>query len=48
MQLGQRVAPGTPLMAVIPLQDVWVDANFKETQLNKLRLGQRVEMTSEL
>lgn len=48
VQLGQRVAPGTPLMAVIPLQDVWVDANFKETQLNKLRLGQRVEMTSEL
>ena len=48
VQLGQRIAPGTPLMAVIPLQDVWVDANFKETQLNKLRLGQRVEMTSEL
>ena len=43
-----RVAPGTPLMAVIPLQDVWVDANFKETQLQKLRLGQRVELTSEL
>lgn len=48
VQLGQRIAPGTPLMAVIPLQDVWVDANFKETQLNKLRLGQRVELTSEL
>lgn len=48
VQLGQRIAPGTPLMAVIPLQDVWVEANFKETQLNKLRLGQRVELTSEL
>nr|WP_245978949.1 efflux RND transporter periplasmic adaptor subunit [Lysobacter pythonis] len=48
VQLGQRIAPGTPLMAVIPLQDVWVDANFKETQLKKLRLGQRVELTSEL
>ncbi len=48
VQLGQRIAPGTPLMAVIPLQDVWVDANFKETQLQKLRLGQRVELTSEL
>ena len=48
VQLGQRIAPGTPLMAVIPLHEVWVDANFKETQLNKLRLGQRVELTSEL
>ena len=48
VQLGQRIAPGTPLMAVIPLQGVWVDANFKETQLKKLRLGQRVELTSEL
>ena len=48
VQLGQRIAPGTPLMAVIPLHEVWVDANFKETQLKKLRLGQRVELTSEL
>ena len=48
VQLGQRIAPGTPLMAVIPLRDVWVDANFKETQLNRLRLGQRVELISEL
>ncbi len=48
VQLGQRIAPGTPLMAVIPLEQVWVDANFKETQLKKLRLGQRVELTSEL
>ena len=48
VQLGQRIAPGTPLMAVIPLQDVWVEANFKETQLEKLRLDQGVELTSEL
>lgn len=48
VQLGQRIAPGTPLMAIIPLNGVWVDANFKETQLKKLRLGQGVELTSEL
>jgi membrane fusion protein (multidrug efflux system) len=48
VQLGQRVAAGTPLMAIIPLDEVWVDANFKETQLRKLRLGQPVELHSEL
>lgn len=48
VQLGQRVAAGTPLMAVIPLNQVWVDANFKETQLQRLRLDQPVELTSEL
>lgn len=48
VQLGQRVAPGTPMMAIIPLDKVWVDANFKETQLTKLRLNQRVELKSEL
>ena len=48
VQLGQRVQPGTPLMTVIPLEQVWVDANFKETQLAKMRLGQPVELTSDL
>jgi membrane fusion protein (multidrug efflux system) len=48
VQLGQRIAPGTPLMAIVPLDEVWVDANFKETQLEKLRLDQPVELTSEL
>ncbi|TXH66543.1 MAG: HlyD family efflux transporter periplasmic adaptor subunit [Thermomonas sp.] len=48
VQLGQRVAAGTALMAIIPLDEVWVDANFKETQLRKLRLGQPVELHSEL
>jgi membrane fusion protein (multidrug efflux system) len=41
VQLGQRVAPGTPLMAVVPLDSLWVDANFRETQLQDLRVGQR-------
>ena len=48
VQLGQRIAPGTPLMAIVPLDEVWVDANFKETQLKKLRLDQGVELVSEL
>lgn len=48
VQLGQRVAPGAPLMAVIPLDEVWVDANFKETQLHNLRLGQPVSLTADM
>ena len=48
VQLGQRVQPGVTLMAVIPLQQVWVDANFKETQLHNLRLGQPVKLTADM
>ncbi|HEY0269962.1 MAG TPA: efflux RND transporter periplasmic adaptor subunit [Sphingomonas sp.] len=40
VQLGQRVAAGTPLMAIVPLDSLWVDANFRETQLQQLRVGQ--------
>ncbi|MEO7478528.1 MAG: HlyD family efflux transporter periplasmic adaptor subunit [Lysobacteraceae bacterium] len=48
VQLGQRVQPGVPLMAVVPLDQVWVDANFKETQLTKMRLGQAVTMHADI
>ena len=48
VQLGQRVQPGGALMAVIPLHDVWVDANFKETQLHNMRLGQPVTLTADV
>ncbi|QNN46250.1 efflux RND transporter periplasmic adaptor subunit [Thermomonas brevis] len=48
VQLGQRVQPGGPLMAVIPLEQVWVDANFKETQLHNMRLGQPVKLTADV
>jgi membrane fusion protein (multidrug efflux system) len=48
VQLGQRVSPGTPLMAVIPLDAVWVDANFKEGQLSGMRIGQPVSLTADL
>ena len=48
VQLGQRVSPGTPLMAVVPLDQVWVDANFKEAQLAGMRVGQPVTVTADL
>ena len=48
VQLGQRVSPGTPLMAVVPLDQVWVDANFKEPQLARMRVGQAVRLTADL
>ncbi|WP_018973300.1 efflux RND transporter periplasmic adaptor subunit [Rudaea cellulosilytica] len=48
VQVGQRLQPGAPLMAVIPLNQVWVDANFKETQLAHMRIGQQVTLKSDL
>ena len=48
VQLGQRVGPGAPLMAVVPLDQVWVDANFKEPQMAAMRLGQPVTLTADL
>ena len=48
VQVGQRVAAGTPLLAVVPLDDVWVDANFKEVQLERMRTGQPVTVHADL
>lgn len=48
VQVGQRVAPGAPLMALVPIGRLYVDANFKEGQLAKVRPGQPVELTSDL
>jgi membrane fusion protein (multidrug efflux system) len=48
VQVGQRVESGTPLMAVVPLQDVWVDANFKEVQLQRMRVGQPVKISTDI
>ncbi|MBI0328846.1 HlyD family secretion protein [Burkholderia plantarii] len=48
VQVGQRVAPGNPLMSVVPLNGVWVDANFKEVQLTHMRIGQPVELTADI
>jgi membrane fusion protein (multidrug efflux system) len=48
VQLGQRVQPGTALMTVLPPDQMWVEANFKETQLPKMRLGQPVKLHADL
>jgi membrane fusion protein (multidrug efflux system) len=47
VQLGQRVAAGTPLMSVIALDKVWVEANFKEVQLRNIRIGQTVKLVAD-
>ena len=47
-QVGQRVQPGAAMMTIVPLSQVWVEANFKETQLAKMRLGQPVKVTADL
>lgn len=41
---GMQVSPGQQIMALVPLDDIWVTANFKETQLKKMRVGQKVEV----
>jgi membrane fusion protein (multidrug efflux system) len=48
VQVGQRVSPGAPLMAIVPLEQVWVDANFKESQLRDMRVGQPVKLTADV
>lgn len=48
VQLGQRLQPGIATMAVIPLDQVWIDANFKETQLRDMRIGQPVDVIADL
>lgn len=48
VQIGQRVQAGAALMAVVPVQQIYVDANFKEGQLGKVRVGQQVELQADL
>ncbi len=47
-EVGQRVTTGTQLMVIIPLNEVWVDANFKEKQLRNMRIGQPVTLTADI
>ncbi len=47
VQVGQRIAAGNPLMAIVPLEQIWIDANFKESQLQHIRLGQPVEVIAD-
>ncbi|MSR13459.1 MAG: HlyD family efflux transporter periplasmic adaptor subunit [Gammaproteobacteria bacterium] len=48
VQVGQRIQPGLNLMSLIPLDKVWVDANFKESQLRDMRIGQSVKLAADL
>jgi membrane fusion protein (multidrug efflux system) len=48
VELGQQVAVGVPIMAIVPTTEAYVDANFKEVQLKKVRPGQPVTLTSDL
>ncbi|KNC88456.1 multidrug efflux MFS transporter periplasmic adaptor subunit EmrA [Trabulsiella odontotermitis] len=48
VQPGAQISPTTPLMAVVPASDLWVDANFKETQLAHMRIGQPVTVISDI
>ncbi|MGH8267426.1 MAG: HlyD family efflux transporter periplasmic adaptor subunit, partial [Steroidobacteraceae bacterium] len=48
VQLGERIAPGVALMAIVPLERLRVDANFKEVQLDRMRIGQPVRVIADL
>ena len=48
VQVGAQVTPSSALMAVVPSQELWVDANFKETQLADVRIGQPVTITADI
>lgn len=48
IEVGQRVQPGQPLMAIVPLQKVYIEANYKETQLADVRVGQPVEIEADI
>jgi len=48
VEVGEEVSPGTALMMVVPLAEVWVDANFKEIQLRRMRIGQPVRVTADV
>src|SRR5258708_38341461 len=48
VHVGQRIQPGAPLMAIVPLNEVWVDANFKEVQLRSMRIGQPVKLVADI
>lgn len=44
VEVGNQIQPGQPLMAIVPLNDIWITANFKETQLERVKLGQKVRI----
>ncbi|WP_416045159.1 multidrug efflux MFS transporter periplasmic adaptor subunit EmrA [Edwardsiella ictaluri] len=48
VQVGAQISPNTPLMAIVPASQMWVDANFKETQLANMRIGQPATVVSDM
>jgi membrane fusion protein (multidrug efflux system) len=48
VQLGASITPGQQLMTIVPLHDLWIDANFKENQLRHIRIGQPVKISTDL
>ena len=44
-EVGNQIQTGQPLMAIVPLEDIWVTANYKETQLKKVKPGQKVQLS---
>jgi membrane fusion protein (multidrug efflux system) len=48
VQVGSRVAPGAPLLSVVPLDQLWVDANFKESELRDIRVGQPARIEADM
>ena len=48
VQLGASISPGQQLMTIVPLHDLWIDANFKENQLRHIRIGQPVKISTDL
>jgi membrane fusion protein (multidrug efflux system) len=48
VQVGQRIQPGQPLLTIVPLHDLWIDANFKESQLAHIRIGQPAHVRTDL
>jgi membrane fusion protein (multidrug efflux system) len=48
VQIGSRVQPGAPLLTIVPLHDLWVDANFKESQLTHIRIGQTAHVHADV
>ena len=48
VQLGERISPGAPLMAIVPLGRLWLEANFREVQLRRMRIGQPAQVVADL
>lgn len=48
IQVGMWVKEGTPLMSVVPMDQIWINANYKETQMKKMRIGQTAKITTDL